>query len=184
MAATVIINEFNGAPPGSKSDKTSGTVRFKNADDATVDLINPLVVPSAGQEYSFEKWLRLESIDWGGATQIDNLRAYSDGANNFGAGIKVWYDTTGTYQAPAIPNEANDPPESSVGGSPQVAMTDFFLRTSGDPIDMDAINAGPFTDGSPTIELGDFLVLVMEVETIASNGVLGAETLTFAYDEI
>ena len=90
MAATVIINEHNGAG-GAKTDKTSGTVRFKNADDANVDLIDPLVVPGSGQEYSFEKWLRLEITDAGGFTQIDNLRAYSDGTNSFGAGIKLWY---------------------------------------------------------------------------------------------
>ena len=46
------------------------------------------------------------------------------------------------------------------------------------------VNTGPFTDGSPSEEIGDFLVLVMEVEPTASNGVLAAETLTFAYDEI
>ena len=183
MAATVIINEYNGAG-ATKTDKTSGTVRFKNADDANVDLINPLVVPGSGQEYSYEKWLRLEITDAGGFTQIDNLRAYSDGANGFGAGVKLWYAVAGSYMQPVVPSEASDPPQSAAAGSPVENMTDFFTSSSGAPIDLDGINTGPFTDGSPAEEIGDFLALVMEVEPGASQGVLTAETLTFAFDEI
>lgn len=58
MAATVQILEKNGAGP-TTTDKTSGTIRFKNADNATVDTGNPMVKPGAGTDYSFEKWLRL-----------------------------------------------------------------------------------------------------------------------------
>ena len=183
MAATVIINEYHGAG-GTKTDKTSGSVRFNNADDANVDLVNPLVVPGSGQEYSYEKWLRLEITDAGGFTQIDNLRAYSDGANGFGAGVKLWYAVAGVYMQPVVPSEASDPPQSAAAGSPVENMTDFFSSNSGAPIDLDAINSGPFTDGSPAEEIGDFLVLAMEVEPSASQGVLTAETLTFAFDEI
>ena len=183
MAATVIINEYNGAS-GVKTGKTPGTVRFKNADNATVDLNDPLAVPSSGQEYSFEKWLRLEITDAGGFTQIDNLRAYSDGTNNFGTGVKLWYAVAGAYMQPVVPDEASDPPQSAAAGSPVENMTDFFSATQASPIDLDAINTGPFTDGSPAEVIGDYLVLVMEVETGASQGVLTAETLTFAFDEI
>ena len=56
MAATVEIQEKNGAG-GTPTNKASGTVRFKNADDATVDTANPLVKPPSGYDYSFEKWL-------------------------------------------------------------------------------------------------------------------------------
>ena len=184
MAATVIINEWTSA--GSQTDKTSGTVRFKNANDTNVDLNDPLVVPGSGQEYGFEKWLRLQITDAGGFTQIDNLRAYSDGANNFGTGVKVWYATDSAFQTPVVPDEGQDPPKFNgpSTGSPGDDMADLFTATSGAPIDMDALNTGPFTDGSPAEHIGDFLVLVMEVETTASNGVLTAETLTFAYDEI
>ncbi len=186
MAATVNIYELNGASPGAETSKTGGTVRFKNADDAVVDLNDPLIVPGAGQEYSYEKWLRARIDDAGGFTQIDNLRAYSDGNNDFGTGVKAWYAVDGTYQAPVIPDESQDPPmfNGPGTGSPGDVMADLFGATSGAPIDMDAINTGPFTDGSPMEWIGDFLVLVMEVETTASNGVLTAETLTFAYDEI
>lgn len=182
MAATVVINEWTS--PGTITDKTSATIRFKNANNATVDLNDPLIVPGAGQEYSFEKYIRLQITDAGGFTQISNLRAYSDGANGFGTGVKAWYALTGVFDTPVVPAEGVDPPQSSAAGSPQENMADFFGLTSGAPADMDAINTGPFTDGSPAEHIGDFLVLVMEVETTASNGVTPTETLTFAYDEI
>lgn len=185
MAATVIINEINGAgPDGTRTDKTSGTVRFKNADNATVDLVNPLVIPTSGQEYSYEKYLRLEITDEGGFSQIDNLQVYTDGSNGFGTGVLCWYALTGSYDTPAIPNEANDPPQSTAAGSPQENMADLFGLTSGAPGDLDAINTGPFTNGSPTEQIGDFIVMVMEVNATATQGVTPSETLTFAYDEI
>ncbi len=184
MAANVIIEEWNGTGGSeTRTDKTSGTIRFKNADNATADLSNPLVVPGSGQEYSYEKWVRL-AIEGGAFTQVDNLQVYTDGANNFGAGIKVWHALAGAYMTPVIPNESNDPPQSPAAGSPQEDMADLFALTSGSPGDLDAINAGPFTDGSPLEAIGDWIVMVMEVETTASNGVLTAETLTFSYDEI
>ena len=184
MAATVNIYELNGAAPGTPTSKTSGTIRFKNADNATVDLVNPLVVPTTNREYSYEKYLRLRVDDAGGFTQISDLQAYSDAANGFGAWVKCWYALTGSYEAPEIPTETVDPPQSRAVGSPQEDMADFFGLTSGSPANMDAINAGPFTDGSPAECIGDFLVLVMEVETTASAGTTPSETLTFAYSEI
>ncbi len=187
MAATVQIHELNGAGETS-TDKTSGTVRFRNSDAATVDLNNPLVIPTSGQEYSFEKWLRFY-ISAGEFTQLSSLRAYTDGAPAFQAGspteVDVFYATAGTYSAPAIPTEAADPPQSDLVGSPVEDMTRLFLRTSGDAIDMDAINTGPFAAGSPVNNyIGDYLVLVMQVKPGATSGVLTGETLTFAWDEI
>ena len=47
MAATVQIVEKNGAG-ATQTDKTSGNIRFKNADNSTVDTSNPMVKPGAG----------------------------------------------------------------------------------------------------------------------------------------
>lgn len=187
MAATVNIYELNGAAPGTPTSKTSGTVRFKNADDATVDLVDPLVIPAAGNiEHSFEKYLRLRIDDAGGFTQISDLQAYSDGQNNFDSGspneVLCYYRREGSYTAPAVPDQANDPPQGA--GSPTENMTNLFTATSAAAIDMDGINAGPFTDGSPAEWIGDFLVLVMTVRPGATAGVTASETLTFAYSEI
>lgn len=189
MAANITIMELNGAAPGTPTDKTSGTVRFKNADDATVDLNNPLVVPTSNTEYSFLKVLRLR--DNGDLyTQISNIRAYTDGVG-FQLGspttAKAWAATDSVYTAPYAPTETNDPPQYSsdgAAGSPQTTMVDLFTYTSGSPLDMDAYFAGPFTPGSPSEFIGDFMYLCCEIEVGATQGLLTAETLTFSWDEI
>lgn len=188
MAATVKIYEHNGAS-GTQTDKTSGTIRFKNADDATVDLNNPLQIPSSGREYSYEKWLRLAAS--GDYTQISNLRAYTDGSNDLQAGspseVDVFYGVAGSYTQPAIPSESDSVPKSPGAGSPLEQMSQLFTAVSGSPIDLDGINTGPFTPTSPQgdeQDIGDFLVLCCRVLPGASNGLLSGETLTFAWDEI
>ena len=85
MAATVQIVEKNGTA-GTNTQKDSGTVRFKNADNATVDTVNPMVIPTAGVDYSFEKWLRLK-VTVGPSSYIENLTFYTDGANGFGESV-------------------------------------------------------------------------------------------------
>lgn len=164
MPATVQIIEKNGAG-GTGTDKTSGSIRFKNADDATVDLSNPLVVPTApGFDYSFEKWLRL-NVTGGSYSQITNVRAYSDGSNGMGTGVEVYAKAVGSY---ATPGEA----------TATTGYSSFFGYTTGSPL---SLGAGPFTG---TGEKGDHLVLMARVSEAASGGLTPTETLTIAWDEV
>lgn len=163
MPATVQIIEKNGVG-GTPTDKTSGTIRFKNADNATVDLNDPMVVPNSGTDYSFEKWIRL-NVTGGTYSQITNIRAYSDGANGLGTGIGLHARAVASYATPA---EA-----TSTSG-----YTDFFTYTSGSPL---TLGAGPFTS---TGEKGDHLVMIATVADTASGGLTPTETLTIAWDEI
>ncbi len=163
MAATVQLIEKNGAG-GTGTDKTSGNIRFKNADDSTVDLNNPMVVPTSGTDYSFEKWLRM-NVTGGTYTQITNVKAYSDGANGLGTGVGLYAKAVTSYATPA---EA----------TATTGYTDFFSYTSGSAL---SLGAGPFTG---TGEKGDHLVMIMTVASTASNGVTPSETVTLAWDEI
>ena len=162
MAATVQIVEKNGAG-GTQTDKTSGSIRFKNADNSTVDLVNPMVKPVSGTDYSFEKWLRLNVT--GTYSQITNARMYTDGANGMGTGIGLYAKAVATYATPA---EA----------TATTGYTDAFTYTSGSPL---SLGAGPFTG---TGEKGDHAVLMCTVADTASQGVTPSETLTFGWDEI
>lgn len=163
MAATVQIVEKNGAG-ATATDKTSGTIRFKNADNATVDIVNPMVKPASGTDYSFEKWLRL-NVTGGTYTDISNIRAYSDGANGLGTGIGLYAKAVATYATPA---EA----------TATTGYTDFFTYTSAAPLDL----AGDGSTG--TGEKGDHLVMILTVADTATGGVTPSETLTIAWDEI
>lgn len=166
MAATILIHEMSDATTG--VDKTSGTVRFKSADENTVDSNNRLTVPGAGTIYSFTKQLRLR-MTVAPDVDVSNPRAYSDGANGFGTGIGVQYDNQGVTFATQVNTD--------------IAGADFFTATSGSPIDMDTVDTGPFTVSDLNTHIGDILRLQMSVASTASNGQLTPETLTFAYDE-
>lgn len=163
MAATVQIIEKNGAG-GTPTDKTSGTVRFKKADNSTVDLNNPLVKPASGSDWSFQKWLRL-NITGGTFTQISNLKAYMDGSSGFGTGVNLWGKANATYATPAQ--------ETASTG-----YANMFTYTSGSPL---SLGAGPFTG---TGEKGDHLQMAMEITSAAAGGLTPTETLTIGWDEI
>lgn len=163
MAATVQIHEMTSNTEG--GDKTSGTVRFKSADETTVDSTNRLQIPAAGEDYSYTKQLKAY-ISVAPDTDLTNLQAYSDGASGFGTGVSVEYDTQQTFQTQT---------------DEDLAGTDLFTKTSGAAIDMDQTND---TDGkTDTGYYGDILRLQMIVQNTASPGTLTAETLTFSYDE-
>lgn len=163
MAATVQIVEKNGAG-GTTTDKTGGTVRFKNADNSTVDLNNPMVKPGAGSDWSFEKWLRM-NVTGGTYSQITNAKLYSDGTSGLGAGINIWAKAVTSYATPAE-------------GTASTGYANLFTYTSGAAL---SLGAGPFTS---TGEKGDHAVLLAEVTSSASGGLTASETITLAWDEI
>lgn len=178
MAATVNVREKNGTGE-TPTNKDGGTVRFKNADNATVDLINPLVVPTSNREYSYEKVLRMYIGATGPSSQITNLEFYMDGTKGWQAGVKLWAIVSTAYYQPAVPTETNDPPLSPVGHATPAAMTDAFTYTSGTPL---SLGTGPYSTTST--DMGDYLYLVMEVEIGSTPALLATETATFEYDEI
>lgn len=158
MAATVQIHEMTSASTG--VDKTNGTVRFKSADETTVDTNNRLQIPGSGNTYSYTKQLQFyfataPSVD------IQNLKAYSSGTNPW-TGVTVQYDVQTGF---------------STNVNTDIAGTDLFTATSAAPIDL---GVGPHTG---TGYKGNILRLQMVVSSTASSGTLTAETLTLSYDE-
>jgi len=168
MASTIQIHEMSGLTTG--TDKTSGTVRFKLADNATVDTSNPLVVPAAGSDYSYTKQLRAY-MEAPPSSSVSNLKWYSDGFNSFGTGITVNALNKGTTWVANYETEAT-------GGA------DLFSYASGTPLDGDTTDAGPFTLSDDDSYIGDLILLQMIVASTATNGVKSAETLTFSFDEV
>lgn len=167
MAAIVEIREKNGAGE-TPTTKTSGTIRFKNADDANVDLNDPIVRPGAGSVFSYEKALRLFIGATGPTGSITNPRAFSDGANGFGTGVTMEAGGTGAYVQP-------------VNTDSVLGTVDFFTYTSGSALALDVTNTGPFS--GTNLDIADYLYLQAEVASTASPGLTPSETLTLAYDE-
>ena len=178
MAATVIINEWNGN--SSKTDKTGSTVRFKTADNATVDTNNPITIPTSGQTHSYEKWLELAITGTAPSQRINNLKFYTDGGNGFGTGITMYGEVnpTGSFRSAAQAASGNAVP---LGGSGSITMTNAFAYTAAGAF---ALSSAAETFSGSTTNIGRFVVLVMTVSAAASQGTLTAETGTFSYDEV
>jgi len=169
MAATIQIHEMT-TDADTGTDKTSGTVRFKAANDTTVDTNDPLVIPGAGTDYSYTKKLR-PYMEAPPDTNISNIRWYTDGSSGFGTGVSVYAKNIGTTFGSHYDTEMS-------GG------TDLFTYTSGSPLDGDGTDAGPFVPADDNTYIGDIIELQMWIASTASNGALSAETLTLAWDEI
>ena len=163
MAATVQIHEMSAITTGVDRTDVNGPVVFRSNDSNAQDNANPIQVPvSPGTNYSFTKQIRI-NVTVAPATQIENVRAYSDGVNNFGPGIGMQYDINATFQGQTDVN---------------IAGADFFNLTSGSPGNL---GAGPFVG---TGYFADLLRLQMTVDQTASPGqVANDEPLTIAYDE-
>ncbi len=174
MAAIVDLREFNGASPGTPTTKTSGTIRFKDADDANVDLINPIVRPGDGSVFSYEKYLRLRIGATGPTGSITSPRAFSDSSDGLCTGVTM---EAGQSGAAGTPFGYVQPVKTDSA----VATTDFFSFTSGAPLALDQDVAGPFS--GTNLDIADFLILQVEVASTASPGLTPTETLTLSFDE-
>ena len=168
MSATIQIHEMSALAAG--TDKTSGTIRFKDADNATVDGNNPIVVPGAGTAYSYTKKVRAK-MTVAPNTNITNIRWYSDGGNGFGTGVGLVAKNIGTTWGANYKT-------AQAGGS------DLFGYTSGASLNGSVTDPGPWVPASNGNYIGDLIELQMTVTSTASNGALSAEALTLAYDEI
>lgn len=86
MAATVHILSYHGATPDSGTNVAAGSIRFKQADNDTVDANNPIPIPAAGTNYSYLKQFRFSAITTPSNT-INALKFYTDSSNGFGTGV-------------------------------------------------------------------------------------------------
>src|SRR5438132_1074246 len=145
MVATLkIYLDFGGTDgsPGTQHDTTadSPNVRLKTADDATIDTVNPCIIPAAGTNYSFWKSLYVK-CSVAPNTQVDNLKLYTDGAG-FGTGITTYIGD----QYPTKTHASNSGYKVATGtvgttGTELIAgytgittKTDMFTYTSGSPV--------------------------------------------------
>lgn len=168
MAATIQIHELT-TDADTGTNKTSGTVRFKNANNTNVDTNDPMVIPGAGEDHSFTKKLRAY-MEAPPDTNVSNLRWYTDGANGFGTGVTCTAVNLGTTFG--TQNQTDH------------SGTDVFTYTSGSPLNGDGTDTGPFVPADDNTYIGDIIELQLHVASTATNGSLTAETLTFSWDEI
>jgi len=91
MAATVVINEYNGAGE-------SETVNITNTNMGNTDAVNldPVAFPITPGDRSYAKYQKVDVTAMGGSSKIDNLKVWRTGALG-GAATHVTNARTAAY---------------------------------------------------------------------------------------
>jgi hypothetical protein len=134
-------------------------LRFKSAIDNTDDLNDPLVKPTTGTNYSWEK-ATVVNVSVGPSSQLSNLRVLLSASMD--TGITWYYGFTSTYAQP-------------VGTNSTIATTQ--LTTS----EVSWTNSGTKTD---TGIWGDYLYAQWDIINTVSGGETTDVNEIARYDEI
>ena len=156
MAATL---QWQISTAAAATWSTTTKLRFKSANDNTDDLNDPLVKPTAGTNYSFEKALRI-NVSVAPTTQLSNLRVLLSAAP--GTGLTMNYGFDATYSQPVGTDSAK--------ATTTLSTTEIAWANSGNV--------------SVTGQWGDLLYLQLDVGTGAAGGEITDFNVIARYDEI
>ena len=184
MPADIQILRKTGVAPGTGTNITGINTRA-NAEDvhSVAGTTNPVRIPSAGTNYSYWVTTRLNANTTPAGT-VDNLRWFTDGANNFGTGVtcKGAKASTGVdagyRQATGTPGTTGTQLTQVNHTGLDEAPADVFTFTSASPKSLVGTISNPSTG-----QFGDHWVYQIEAGTTAVAGATGQETFTFRYDE-
>ncbi len=194
MVATVAVyveTGPNATPVAVDTTAIAGSppnIRFKTADDPTIDANNPIPIPAAGTKRSFWKHIFLKATA-GPFTQIDNVKFFTDGTG-FGTGITVFAGDETPIRT-SVSTAGYDQATGSVGddGDELTTHTNITAKTevfgnfiSATPKSITIGEAGAVIDAIG--ETTNYLICQMDVASTAGPGDLPNEVWTFQYDEI
>lgn len=192
MVATMSVYfDFGGSngTPGTEQDVDAlgpPRLRFKDADDATIDTNDKLVVPAAGTKYSYWKHIYLY-CDAADSHTMNNFAIYSDGANGLGTGVDVKVGLqfpTKTNASSAGYEVADTDDEDLVSDHTGISsVASIFNYTSGEANDLD-VTCGESGSAIDAVgETTNYVLTEMEVINTASPGDCPDEDGWFSYDE-
>lgn len=174
----------DGSPGASTDVDALGppTLKFKNADNATIDTNDPLTIPAASTIYSYSKFVFLK-CDAADSHTMNNVKLYADGTNSLGTGVdlKVGLQfptkNSGATTGYELANNANE----MVDETALTSSASVFDYTSVAGLTVSISEAGNVINANS--ETTNYVVLQMNVASTASPGATATETLTFSYDE-
>lgn len=195
MAATLKLFISNGGTDDNPTDTdidASGPpqVRFKQADNATIDAADPMPIPAAGTNYS--RWKNnFLKCTVAPDTQADTFKIYTDGGG-FGTGIATRIGnqfptknsgaSTG-YDVADVNDDFNSTDNPTTGNTGITSDSDLFSYTSGSPLTGPSISeAGSIINAIN--ETTNYFITQMEVINTAVSGNLADETITIQWAEI
>lgn len=194
MVATFnTVMDFGGADgaPGTNQNVDGlgpPMLRFKTADNATIDNLNPVPIPGAGTKYSFWKSLYLKCTA-PPSVQVDNVRLYTTN-DLWGAFVELYIgnemptknsgSSAGYKVAVGVVGDSGT--ELVAGYTGITGKTEFHTYTSGAPKSISISEAGAVINAAN--ETTNYCALQMDVLAGATPGNLADETYEWKYDEI
>lgn len=191
VADMSVFFDFAGTDntPGTEQDTDAlgpPRMRFKRADNATIDTANPVTIPPSGTNRS--RWKQIYLLASGAPdTQVDNVRIHNDGGG-FGTGITVQNGIQFPVKTLALDTgyEVSDTDDEIMTGHAEITSSEDFFANHG------SLGAalGPITIGEAGAiidavnETTHYVVIQMDTISTATPGAKAAETFTYAYDEI
>lgn len=174
--ATVIINRLTGVGPTATAITSINT--RANAEDAhtTAGTSNSILVPATGTNYSYWVNTRLEVTAITAGT-VDNVKWFTDGANNFGTGVTCRVGTATGYTQ-AVGTAGTTGTELTTANYPTFTLgnANAFTYTTSSPLSVTGTTTA-------TGQFGDRVVYQIEVGTTALSGATATETFTWRYDD-
>jgi hypothetical protein len=169
MAATAEVRVFHGASP---TGQAVTEVRYKRADNSTVDLLNPLQIPASGVVRSWPKHFRLH-FTTSPSSSIANLRWYLASRPTNWDGISVWVGLTASYLQGAVGDENAYRP----------GLVDGDVYTSASPL---VITSGTVLSNPNTGDGGAnqrYVQIQVTLNPLTTPGAKSARMAFYRYDE-
>jgi hypothetical protein len=167
MAATVTIDETNGAAPGT----VTGNITNSNMGNVDAANLNPVTYPVSAGANTFEKWQRFDLTSLGGSSAIENLKVWRTGALG-GSAVHLTNARTSAYAGA----QAYVQPVSTVS-----TIATQTMPTSA-PTSANLGIAGSLTAQLTAVGYSDYLV--HQIQTNASDVAGSTSTLNYQYDEV
>jgi len=159
------------------TDITSACTRVSTSDSPTPGAANPIPVPSSGSNYSY--WL--STILYAACAPdngINNITHFSDGGNGFGTGVSAFVTTASEYEvATGTSGSSGIILAAACHAGMNTAPSPMFDFSSG--CKMPVVG----TLGAVTGSFADHVVSQISLDTTASPGNSGEETMTWEFDE-
>lgn len=148
-------------------DISGAGIDFISADNCTNTsgnrTSNPITIPSSGFAYSYEKYLKFELGTTEPDTQVTNFKFWGGGSDPESGVVIDYFRVTDTGVTPAV----------ATTNSAYAAMTTITSDAK------QAITGTLTSQGEAT----QFIVMMLEVSTGASQGNMAQQTYSYSYDE-
>jgi hypothetical protein len=166
MAATVEIDEYNGASAGTATHNITNT-NMGSVDSVNLDPVANAVLPGNN---TFEKWQKIHVTAMGGSSKIDNLKIWRTGSLG-GAAVHLTNARTASYGGAATAAT----PTASASSIATQAMPSAAPGTANLGI------AGSLAGNLAATGSSDFLV--HQIQTNAADVAGSTTTMNYQYDE-